>query len=60
MCASWILLPLLTEEISFLQDSAIVYELDFSSFNLLQNPTGPMLAKGIEQAPLDILYSRGK
>lgn len=60
MCASQILLPLLIDEVSFLQDSAIVYELDFSSYNLLQNPTGPMLAKGIEQAPLDVFYSRGK
>lgn len=60
MCASQILLPLWIEEVSFLQASAIMYALDFTPFNHLQNPTEPILAKGIEQAPRDILYSCGK
>ena len=50
MYASQILLPLLFEEVSFLQANAIMYELDFNPFNLLQIPTGPILVKGIEQA----------
>lgn len=52
MCASQILLPLWIEEVCFLQANAIMYALDFTPFNHLQNPTEPILAKGIEQAPM--------
>lgn len=58
MCACQTLLPLSFKEVSFFQVNAI-YALDFTPFNLLQNPTGPILAKGIKQAPHDIFYSSG-
>ena len=45
---------------ALLQVNTITYAIDFTPFSLLQNPTEPVLAKGIKQCPHDRFFSSGE